>query len=1699
MTPSRFVLSLLICSLQGQSVITTIAGTDYIFPSAPMPALQAPLGQLDKIVQAPDGSLLVADEDNTVVVRIDSTGTLSEFAGNGILGISGDGGPATAASLAAPFGLAFDRSGNLYIAEFFGCLRKVSAAGIISTVTCDLLLPSGVAVDSKGNVYVSSSGSHQVKKVTPAGSVIVVAGTGVPGFGGDGGPATQALLNSPLAIAIDQQDNVFISEPVNNRVREILSDGTIITAAGGGTSLRDGVPATTAALTPLDLAFDSNGNLFVTDLAFYSVRKIGLDGTISRIAGNGNQSFAGDGGPPLSASFALPGGLYIDPSGNLYVSDRGAHRLRYIGAGTNVITTIAGNGRFRYSPDGGKAVESVLAEPDGMVIDSSGNVLFSDDLSNRVRKLSPNGILTTIAGTGDPGSAGDNGPATQAQLSEPSGLAQDSQGNLYIVDSTNARVRKLAPSGIITTIAGNGAIGFSGDGGPATQAQLGILTGVGVGPDGSVYIADPQNRRVRRVTAGKITTFAGNGGASTTGDGGPASAAGTPYPFDVAVDKTGVVYISDYDRIRRVGLDGNITTFVTPDVVGSNPGRLITDAGGNVWVSAANRIVMITPTGAPTVIAGSGLGGFSGDGGPPQAATLVCSCGIALDPGGLIYISDQGNNRVRVILSSPPTLTASVGTLALAGRSTGAMVHAPDVTITSNISGAAFSASFSTAQGGNWLSVMPNSATAPASVQITADPSQLAPGTYQGTVSILSSLNGAAPVVVQVTFTVGAAQPASLAVNTAGLSYSFLQGDPAATQTLVISNSGDGTFNFQAAASTDTGGNWLSVTPATGTVVAGLDSSVTVTADPSKLTPGTYTGLITISNPASATQTQVVRVSMIVSPIQRTLLLSQYGFTFTALEGGPQVPFQTFGVLNTGQGSMPWTAQAIASAPGASWLSISPASGTTDAASLVVPFVQVTANTTGLTSGTYYGKVVVTAPDAGNSPQIVSVVLNVLPKGSNPGLLVRPTGLIFTTVAGGEAPGSQNVTVTNLSNTPVSFISGHLPSDPNNWFTEHPSNGTFSPGVPFNILIVPNTSIQSPGLVRGTLTIQPNDPSFSQQIVDLLQVVIPGSTQTASAIDTHSRPSIISPRDANSSCSPAPLIPVFSQVSAYNVVAGWPNALEVTVVDSCGVPLTTGRVTVSFTNGDPPLSLASLKDGRWTATWTPARLATQVTLTANAVATDQTVTGTATFQVNGVQPNSDPPVVQPGNVVTTADPSITGAPIAPGSVISIFGTGFANSSASVANPPYDTQLNGTSVVLGGALLPISAVAPGRIDAVVPFDAPVNARQQILIQRGVALSSPQAITVSSAQPAIYSSDGTGAGQALIYRVASDGTQTAAGPSNPAQPGDKIVIICAGLGQVDQTLQAGSPAPGAPPAQVTAAVVSVRLGSSVIMADSATLVPGKAGVYQVQVTIPGSVQTGDAVSVAVLVNGQSSQPGVTLAIAGPAGNATPTITSINTAYGSAAIAQNDFIEIHGTNLAASAVGPSSLATQLGGVSVSVNGNPALLYYVSLAQINALTPLDNTTGPVSVVVTSNGVSSASFTANLQPVTPAFLRYDANGHVTATHADYSYLGPASLGSAFTPGKPGETIITYAVGFGLPSAALVPGAATQTGSLPALPVCQLSGAPMQVAFAGLGGFAGLYQLNLTIPTTAAAGDNPLSCTYGGQTTPAGVVLSVQP
>ncbi|MFZ4811864.1 MAG: NHL repeat-containing protein, partial [Ilumatobacteraceae bacterium] len=328
--------------------------------------------------------------------------------------------------------------------------------------------------------------------------------------------------------------------------------GTVSTVAGGGASLGDGGPATSAQLaSPSGVAVDAVGNVYIADSSNNRVRKIGTDGTITTIAGTGVGGFSGDGGPATGAQLRNPSGVAVDAAGNVYIADYSNDRVRKVTTG-GTITTIAGTGVRGFSGDGGPATSADINLPFGVVVDATGNVFFT---TNRwVRKVSTDGTISTVAGGGS--SLGDGGPATNAQLTNVTGLAIDAAGNIFIADTNpNNRVRKVSTGGTITTIAGTGVLGFSGDGGPATSAQLDRPFGVAVDATGNVYIALFGSHRVRKVaTDGTITTVAGTGALGFSGDGGPASNAQLSGPQGVAVDPAGNLYIADTAnmRIRKV-------------------------------------------------------------------------------------------------------------------------------------------------------------------------------------------------------------------------------------------------------------------------------------------------------------------------------------------------------------------------------------------------------------------------------------------------------------------------------------------------------------------------------------------------------------------------------------------------------------------------------------------------------------------------------------------------------------------------------------------------------------------------------------------------------------------------------------------------------------------------------------------------------------------------------------------------------------------------------------------------------------------------------------------------------------------------------------------------------------------------------------------------------------------------------------------
>ncbi len=648
---ATIVWGLILCASAGaqSGIITTIAGSPVVYPNVTV-AFNAPLGEPFGAAIDPQGNLYVADPYNSRIFELDLKGSIRTVAGNGLFGFGGDGGPATAATLNYPLRIAIDRSGNLFFTDTNNFrVRKVSSDGVISTVagngtagfsgdggpavTAELTSPVGVAVDVSGDLFIVDE--HRIREISAQGVITTVAGTGSGVFSGDGGPATSAGLNGPDAVTVDGSGNLFFTE--ESRVREISSQGVITTVAGGGagSALGDGGPATAAILYgPSGVTIDGSGNIYIADTYDNRIRKVSTTGIITTVAGSGGgcdgalcENF-GDGGPAAAALFSYPMDVVLDASGNLFITDSGNGRVREVSS-IDIVTTLAGNGQFGFTGDGGPATSANLKPSAAALVDGAGNLLISDSGNNRVRKISPSGSITTVVGNGTQGFAGDGGPALAAELNVPRGLGLDAAGNLYIADSNNSRVRKVSPGGIITTFAGDGTRfgGSTGNGGPAASASVTFPWGIAVDGAGNVFIADQSAAVIRKVaTNGIITTVAGGGGRPGLGDGGPATQALLVLPASVVVDSSGNLFIADAG-------DGRVR-----------------------MVSAA--------TGVITTVAGTGDSfinfGYSGDGGPAAAAALDYPEGVAVDAAGNVFIADTLNARIREV-STTGIITTVVG------------------------------------------------------------------------------------------------------------------------------------------------------------------------------------------------------------------------------------------------------------------------------------------------------------------------------------------------------------------------------------------------------------------------------------------------------------------------------------------------------------------------------------------------------------------------------------------------------------------------------------------------------------------------------------------------------------------------------------------------------------------------------------------------------------------------------------------------------------------------------------------------------------------------------------------------------------------------------------------------------------------------------------------------------------------------------
>jgi sugar lactone lactonase YvrE len=446
---------------------------------------------------------------------------ITTAAGTGAAGFAGDGGPAAAAALTYPFGIAFDSAGNLFACDSSRVRRIAATTGIITTVAgsggfefsgdgqAALLAgmdPRRVVVDAAGSLLIADHLGSRIRRVDPvSGIVTTVAGIGNDRIG-DNGPAALAQLSNPNGIALDGQGGLLVADTNNFRVRRIdLATGVIATVAGNGKleTSGDGGAALAAGLeNPSDVAVDGAGNVYITGFGNYRVRKVSrATGNIATVAGTGKPGFSGDGGPATLARLADALALTVTRGGDIFVSDTYNLRVRKVTAATGSITTVAGNGSPFRRGDGGPATAAGLGYPLGLALDRAGNLLIADTLNGAVRRVdAASGVITTVAGSGVLGYSGDGGRATAAQLNFPVGIALDAAGNVFVADSYNNRIRRIdAATGLISTVAGTGDFNSSGDGGPATAATLNTPTGIAVDAEGNLFIADEANGRIRAV------------------------------------------------------------------------------------------------------------------------------------------------------------------------------------------------------------------------------------------------------------------------------------------------------------------------------------------------------------------------------------------------------------------------------------------------------------------------------------------------------------------------------------------------------------------------------------------------------------------------------------------------------------------------------------------------------------------------------------------------------------------------------------------------------------------------------------------------------------------------------------------------------------------------------------------------------------------------------------------------------------------------------------------------------------------------------------------------------------------------------------------------------------------------------------------------------------------------------------------------
>jgi protein gp37 len=873
LTMSAMVVSALLlgapAALNAQYAISTVAGGG---PNG-LPALSSSIGFPGGIARDGLGNSYIADVTSSRVFKVDSAGTLTVFAGNGSGiggegGYSGDGGPATSARLGRPEGIAVDAAGDVFIADTDNSvIREVSAAnGTISTVAgvfypatqacndsgdgaaataAELCRPAGVLVDGSGNIFIADTENSAIREVVAAtGNIQTVAGSATlgAGYSGDGKAATGAQLDLPNGVFVDGSGNIFIADTYNSVIREVAATtGFIQTIAGTQYDFEtapsclfsgDNGAATIAQLClPSAVYLDSSSNIFIADTENSVIREVfAATGNIQTVAGNAvlSAGYSGDGAAATGAQLNLPSALFVDSSDDIFIADTDNFVIREVSSGT--IQTIAGNHTIAYSGDGGTATDASLFASGGVFVDGLGNLFIADTYNNAIREIiAGSSDIQTVAGNGTAGYSGDGLAATSAQLKDPFGVFVDNLEDIFIADTENSAIRCVVgtlggcfgsalPVGSITTVAGTGTAGHSGDGGPASSAELSNPYGLFVDSAGDLFIADTENAAIRCVVGttpggcfssglavGSITTVAGTGtecqpAGSSCGDGEAAVSAQLNFPTGVSGDSLGDLFIADtFDsKIREVvAASGVIQTVAGSAMQGhSGDGGLATSAQLDdpygVYVDSLNNLFIadtansdvrevVAVTGFIQTIAGNGTEGYSGDGGPAGSAQLANPLSVTGNASGNLYVADTENSRIRELTSTVSILLVPTSATLPAGASqqfAATVAGASDTSMTWQVNGVT---------GGNLtvgtisdlgLYQAPVAVPSPATVTVAAIANANGVSSASAQVTIVSSTTAAITL---------STDPAVIAVYTS------------TTQTLLanVTNSADATVNWQ--------------------------------------------------------------------------------------------------------------------------------------------------------------------------------------------------------------------------------------------------------------------------------------------------------------------------------------------------------------------------------------------------------------------------------------------------------------------------------------------------------------------------------------------------------------------------------------------------------------------------------------------------------------------------------------------------------------------------------------------------------------------------------------------------------------------------------------------------------------------------------------------------------------------------------------